>query len=58
MLNSCDFIRVFVITTNHHLKFYKIMFVVHLDKVLFAVVVFLFYVHSKHLRSCRGGQLT
>ena len=24
----------------------------------FVVVAFLFYVHGKHLRSCRDGQLT
>ena len=27
-------------------------------KFLVAVVVLLFYVHGKHLRSCRDGQLT
>ena len=26
--------------------------------VTFVVVVVLFYVHGKHLRSCRDGQLT
>ena len=26
--------------------------------VVVVVVVFLFYVHGKHLRSCRDGQLT
>ena len=26
--------------------------------VAFVVVVLLFYVHGKHLRSCRDGQLT
>ena len=28
------------------------------DKSGFVVVVLLFYVHGKHLRSCRDGQLT
>ena len=28
------------------------------DYQLFVVVVLLFYVHGKHLRSCRDGQLT
>ena len=27
-------------------------------KVVVVVVALLFYVHSKHLRSCRDGQLT
>ena len=28
------------------------------DKGKVAVLVLLFYVHGKHLRSCRAGQLT
>ena len=28
------------------------------NKSIFVVVVLLFYVHGKHLRSCRDGQLT
>ena len=28
------------------------------DVVAFVVVALLFYVHGKHLRSCRDGQLT
>ena len=28
------------------------------SKVVLVVVVLLFYVHGKHLRSCRDGQLT
>ena len=28
------------------------------QEVVVAVVVLLFYVHGKHLRSCRDGQLT
>ena len=27
-------------------------------EIVFVVVVLLFYVHGKHLRSCRDGQLT
>ena len=30
----------------------------HFGVLLFVVVVLLFYVHGKHLRSCRDGQLT
>ena len=32
------------------------IFVAHTG--IFVVVVLLFYVHGKHLRSCRDGQLT
>ena len=28
------------------------------DEMVVVVVVLLFYVHGKHLRSCRDGQLT
>ena len=30
----------------------------YLDDQFVVVVVLLFYVHGKHLRSCRDGQLT
>ena len=33
-------------------------FFLHLWSVVVAVVVLLFYVHGKHLRSCWDGQLT
>ena len=39
-----------LVARKDHLTSLKISFVV--------VVVLLFYVHGKHLRSCRGGQLT
>ena len=29
-----------------------------MESVVVVVVVLLFYVHGKHLRSCRDGQLT
>ena len=37
-------------------KRYKYFFVVNI-LIVVVVVVLLFYVHSKHLRSCRDGQL-
>ena len=32
--------------------------VLQLEQLVVVVVVLLFYVHGKHLRSCRDGQLT
>ena len=32
--------------------------VLHIATIEFVVVARLFYVHGKHLRSCRDGQLT
>ena len=29
-----------------------------IERFVFVVVVMLFYVHGKHLRSCQNGQLT
>ena len=36
----------------------KILIVDMISKDFVVVVVLLFYVHGKHLRSCRDGQLT
>ena len=38
------------------LSFFKILLVI--IPIFIVVVVLLFYVHGKHLRSCRDGQLT
>ena len=65
-LNFYGFIQVFVFTTNHHLKSLTSF---SLSKVITDrqvvgllvvgwLVVLLFYVHGKHLRSCWDGQLT
>ena len=32
--------------------------IIRKSKIVVVVVVLLFYVHGKHLRSCRDGQLT
>ena len=34
------------------------LFCIFILQVVVAVVVFFFYVHGKHLSSCRDGQLT
>ena len=31
---------------------------INVNKIVVVVVALLFYVHGKHLRSCRDGQLT
>ena len=38
------------------LLYYAVEFCIY--KAVIGVVVLLFYVHGKHLRSCRDGQLT
>ena len=47
MLIFCDFIQVYVFTTNHHLNM-KVFCVAAV-----CCIVVLFYVHGKHLWSCR-----
>ena len=39
MLNFCDFIQVFVFTTNHHLNI----------KILFAILLHMEDVHNRHV---------
>ena len=38
--------------------YYQLTFNSDFDVVVVVVVALLFYVHGKHLRSCRDGQLT
>ena len=54
MINFCDFIQVFVFTTNHHLNanLHKAM---NSDR---SIVVLLFHVKGKQLWSCWDDQLT
>ena len=37
---------------------FKCIYLKYAKKILVVVVVLLFYIHGKHLRSCRDGQLT
>ena len=60
MQNYAKVCQFFTKTAAMHIKKYDrsgqgMLLILHRDK---CCVVLLFYVHGKHLRSCRGGQLT
>ena len=47
---------IIILANNKHMDIYKKHHFI--PKMYVVVVVLLFYVHGKHLRSCRDGQLT
>ena len=58
---SASILRKFCLMTKKRLWLLKITVVSiygHLCLYVVVVVALLFYVHGKHLRSCRDGQLT
>ena len=58
MIKLCGFMIKLCGLKNQFLKI-LVSFAVQYPKVVVVlVVVLLFYVHGKHLRSCRDGQLT
>ena len=54
----CEIVRTHHKKKSKSCQSFQLVIYKNLDEPVVVVVALLFYVHGKHLRSCRDGQLT